>query len=85
MGFNAPLDQYLRADIPGGQLAHLPAGVGGPTLRAVLSSSTGQSWWAGLSPAPHPTLFLNITKGSQDMQVLGQYLKQQNGVSRRGI
>lgn len=74
MGFDAPIDAYLKAEVRGGQLAQLPAGVQGPMLRDVLSSEAGRRWWADQGEI-HPTLFLDISKGSPDVKVLNTYIR----------
>jgi hypothetical protein len=74
LGFNAPIDTYLRAELRGGQLAQLPPGVHGPTLRDVLGTEAGRLWWHDQGEI-HPTLFFNTSKGSRDVRILNAYIR----------
>ena len=73
-GFNAPVDTYLRVVLRGGQLAQLPSGVHGPTLRDVLNTEAGREWWHNQGEI-HPTLFFNTSKGSRDVRILNAYIR----------
>lgn len=74
LGFDAPLDQYLKAEMRGGQWAELPSGVHGPTLQNIVSTHEGRQFWHDQGEI-HPTLYFRTKVGSQSVRRLNAYRK----------